>query len=129
MNKPLKICYLILSVFWQLLSKFNFWKADWALGCLSTQIWHFFNISQFRKILSLKSFGNFSGNSWGNSFTKFVILDVKYRFTCGDSDLCLIIEKCQNIMTRIVWKLFFYSLHFQWWFNYLEKVPILAQKC
>ena len=32
-------------------------------------------------------------------------------------------------MTRIVWKLFFYSLYFQWWFNYLERVPILAQKC
>ena len=26
-------------------------------------------------------------------------------------------------------KIFFYSLHFQWWFTFLEKVPILAQKC
>ena len=32
-------------------------------------------------------------------------------------------------MARIVWKLFFHSLHFQWWFTYLGKVPILAQKC
>ena len=26
-------------------------------------------------------------------------------------------------------KIFFYSLHFQWWFRFLENVPILAQKC
>ena len=32
---------------------------------------------------SLKSFGN----SWGYSRSKFVVLDIKYRCTCGDSDL------------------------------------------
>ena len=30
------------------------------------------------------------------------MLDIKYRFTCGDSDLSEIIKKCQNIMTRMV---------------------------
>ena len=30
------------------------------------------------------------------------MLDIIYRFTCGDSDLSEIIEKCQNIMTTIV---------------------------
>ena len=25
-------------------------------------------------------------------------------------------------------KIFFYPLHFQWWFKFLEKVPILAEK-
>ena len=30
------------------------------------------------------------------------MLDIKYRFTCGDSDLSYTIKKCQNIMTRIV---------------------------
>ena len=30
------------------------------------------------------------------------MLDIKYRFTCDDSDLSQIIKKCQNIMTRIV---------------------------
>ena len=35
------------------------------------------------------------------------MLDIKYRFTCGDSDLSEIIKKCQNIMTRIVWKFSF----------------------
>ena len=37
------------------------------------------------------------------------MLDIIYRFTCGDSDLSEIIEKCQNIMTRIVEGL--YSFH------------------
>ena len=30
------------------------------------------------------------------------MLDIKCRFTCGDSDLSEVIKKCQNIMTRIV---------------------------
>ena len=29
------------------------------------------------------------------------MLDIKYRFTCGDSDLSEIIKKYLNIMTRI----------------------------
>ena len=33
-------------------------------------------------MLCLKSFGNW----WANSYTKFVILDVKLRLTCGESD-------------------------------------------
>ena len=37
----------------------------------------------FPKILSLKLFGN----SFGNSCTKFFMLDIKYHFTCGDSDV------------------------------------------
>ena len=37
--------YLILHVLWQLLSKFNYWKENWALGRISTQIWYFFNVS------------------------------------------------------------------------------------
>ena len=44
--------------------------GHWALGYVSTQTWDFPNISLFPKILSLKSFGN----SWGNSCTKFAIL-------------------------------------------------------
>ena len=90
--------YLILHVFWQLLPIFNFWKEEWALGCISIYISHFSNISKFPKILSPKSFSN----SFSNSCTKFVMLDIKYCFTCGDSDLREIIKKCQNIMARIV---------------------------
>ena len=29
------------------------------------------------------------------------MLDIEYRFTCGDSDLSEIMKKCQNIMARI----------------------------
>ena len=35
------------------------------------------------------------------------MLDIKYRFTCGDSDQSEIIKKCQNIMTRIALKFSF----------------------
>ena len=56
------------------------------------------------------------------------MLDIKYRFTCRDSDLSEIIKKCKNIVARIVWKFYVCCLLFQWWFNFLKKVPILAQK-
>ena len=92
-----------MRAFWQPLSTFNFRIKDWAIGCISTHIWHFSNIFSFPKILTLKSFGN----SWGNPCTKFVMLDIKYRFTCGDSDQSEIIKKCQNIMTWIIWKFSF----------------------
>ena len=52
----------------------------------------------FLRSLSLKSFGN----SWGNSYNKFAILDIKFRFTCVESDLYQNIFKFPNIMTRIV---------------------------
>ena len=42
------------------------------------------------------------GNSSGNSYTKFVILDIKFRFTCSKSDLTKILSSLKNIMTRIV---------------------------
>ena len=35
-------------------------------------------------------------------FTKFVILDIKFRVTCGQSDLYQNTVKFQDIMTRIV---------------------------
>ena len=73
-------------------------KADYALGYVSTQIWYFSDISQFPKILSLKSFGNL----FGNSYIKFAILDIKVPFTCGESDLYWNIVKFQNFLTRIV---------------------------
>ena len=49
-------------------------------------------------IVSLKSFGNSSGNSC----TKFVKLDIKCRLTCGDLDLYQIIDKFKNILTEVV---------------------------
>ena len=35
------------------------------------------------------------------------MLDVKYRFTCGDSDISEIIKMCKNILTRINWRFSF----------------------
>ena len=49
-------------------------------------------------ILSLKSLGN----SWGNSYIKFFMIDVKFRFICGELKLYKNIEMFQNIMTSIV---------------------------
>ena len=45
LDKTLTMQYLILHLFWQLLSKFKFWKEDWALHCVSTHISIFSNIS------------------------------------------------------------------------------------
>ena len=81
--------------YWRLISGRK--TRHWAASPPTSDM--FYNISQFPKILSLKSFGN--------SCTKFVMLDIKYRFTCGDSDLSKIVLKCQNVMTRIVWKIYF----------------------
>ena len=64
------------------------------------------------------------GNSWGSSYTKFVTQDIKLCFTCGDLDLVLNIIKFQNIMTKVVQKFLFCSLHMQWWLNSLEEVLI-----
>ena len=90
--------FFLLSTLPLLLSKFNFWKGDWALGYIFTQIWVFRNISLFPKIVSLQSFGNL----WGNSYTKFAILDITLRCTCDELDLYWNILRFQNIMTIIV---------------------------
>ena len=50
---------------------------------VSTQILHFPDVSLFPRILSLKSFGNY----WGNSYTTFAVLDIMFRFTSDKSDL------------------------------------------
>ena len=93
LDRTRKVWYLLLRVFWLLLPKFNFWKGNWAY--VSTQIWDFPNISLFRKILSLKSFGN----SWGNSYTKFAILDIMFRFTLIGSVLNIV--KFQILWPRL----------------------------
>ena len=49
----------------------------WAVGYASTQIWDFSSSSYFSKIPNLKLFDNW----WGNSYTKFAILDIKCSFS------------------------------------------------
>ena len=68
-------------------------------------------------------FPNFQGSNL-MFYTKFVILDIKARFSCGESDLYQNIIKFQNILTRIDWKFLLCSLHSQWRFKFLEKAII-----
>ena len=55
----------------------------------------------------LKSFYS----SWGSSLTKSIVLDVKSRFTCGNSNLHFNTVNCQNIMTRAAASSSWTSLH------------------
>ena len=92
-----KVWYLLLRVFRMLLPKFNFWRGDRTLGYVSTIIWDFPNIFFIPKVLILMLFSN----SWGNSCTKFAILDILFRFTCGWSSLYWNIVKFQIVWTRL----------------------------
>ena len=56
---------------------------NWVLCYVSSQFWYFPEISLFSKILNLRLFGD----SWYNSCTKIFILDIKFCFTCGESNL------------------------------------------
>ena len=40
-----KIWYIDLPIFWLQLSKFYYWKGDYELGTVSTQIWDLSNTS------------------------------------------------------------------------------------
>ena len=63
-------------------------------------------------------------NSRGNLCTCFVMLDIKFVFTCSNLTLCFNIVKFQPIMTRIVWNMFFCTLNFQWSLAFLIKALI-----
>lgn len=52
------------------------------------------NIAESPKIQSL--------NSWSNSCTKLITLDIKALFTCGESRLYKNTVNCQNIVASIV---------------------------
>ena len=46
LNRTRKIWYLLLHTFWLLfLQSLFFWKRDWALGYISTQIWVFLKLA------------------------------------------------------------------------------------
>ena len=124
-----------MRVLWQLLSTFSLSKKDWAEGFFYTNISNFSNISWFPKILSLKSFRN-SRSNWCAGFG---LPDVKYCFTSGVSDLSKVIENCQNIRTRIVWKFSFalyscnddsiFSKTHQFWIKNvsLSRMPLISK--
>ena len=94
LDKIMYLSNLFFYWFW-LLPNLKYWRGDWPLSCVPTQFWDFLNILWFPKILSLKLFGN----SWSNWY-KFIILDIKSRFTCSELNLY-----CNTVnLTRItIW--------------------------
>ena len=65
------------------MTKVLFFEGGLSIRFCINVLRDFPDISSFPKILSFKSFGN----SWGKSYTKFIILEIKSRFTCGESNL------------------------------------------
>ena len=55
------------------------WKRERALGYISRKFEIFLTSPKFRRSFNLKLLGNLQGNS----YTKFVIVDMKLRFNCG----------------------------------------------
>ena len=60
--------------------------------------------------------------------TKFVILDIKYGLTFGDSELYKIIKKWQKYYDEGGQKNLFSSIFFQWWSNFLDKTTNFGLK-
>ena len=92
-NKPretrLDYKALISTIFWLLLSKIYFSEWDECTkDSVSNCVSDFLNLSLL-------------GNSWGNSYTKFVILDIKFHFTCFLSNLNENFVKFQKNITTI----------------------------
>ena len=75
------------TCFWTAITKFIFWRRDWALGSVSTQISDFSSISLFPKILNLFFFS--CGQSppaakmaWG--IILILILMIRNLKSCGN---------------------------------------------
>ena len=84
------------------------WFLGERLDFVSIQFWHFLIVSINPQILIFKLFSN----SWGNSYTKFIVIDIKFRFACSESNLHEDNVNCQNILSPIVGKLSFAFYHF-----------------
>ena len=111
-NFDIYLCILFYLYYQSLISR----RKTEHLPPLKSNIFLIF--ANLLKILSLKLQGNLSCNS----YTKFVILDMKFCFTCRKWDLHEIIIEFQNISTKIVLKFLFCFLHFQLWFKFMKNV-------
>ena len=74
-----KVSFLFFNSFLLILIKFSISVEDWALGYYYIWFRHFSDISSLHKILSLKSFVKW----WGNSYTPCLWVIIAHRFTCG----------------------------------------------
>lgn len=90
----MKLWCLFLCKFWVLLLKISFWSRDCGLASVSTQV------------LRPEVFIQLFGNLWRNSNTKFIILDMEFRFTSGKSNLHGKTVNCEN-MSQVVGSLFY----------------------
>lgn len=88
--------HLLLHKVWPLLPKVIFWRKDWTLACFFTRFWNFVFISWFLQILRYKS----RGHSWGKSYIKFILPDIKFRFTWSRLDLHRTTVNVKNIMPQ-----------------------------
>ena len=101
LGKARKLWYLLFWKFWPLLATISFCRGNWR-ACASTQFQDFLFISSFPHFLRLKSIGN----SLGKSFKKFIILDIKFCFTCGKLNLHRKYSELQkyNWHVRYLWQ-------------------------
>lgn len=78
--KDQKHWLLLLSILLVPVPQVYFCKGDLPPGRLPIQFWDFLNFSLFLKTVSFKSLNNL----WGNTYIKFMILDIKLPFACGE---------------------------------------------
>ena len=96
LDKNEKFWYLFWRIFRGPVPKIYFCGGDWALCCVLMEFWDFANVSLLPTTLSVKSYGEL----FGNSYIRFLILDITFQFTCDKWSFV----KFQVIMQRIVIK-------------------------
>ena len=70
----------VFASFLSVTAKYFFRREDWTLGSVSKQFRDFANISLLPKILSF----SLISYDFNNSYLRFLILDYKFRFICGE---------------------------------------------
>ena len=90
----------ILFCVWTAITKYYIWRDEWILACVSHPIFRLPFYFQISSDLSVRQFYKLCGNS----FTKFIILDIRFRFTCGKLNLNTNTINFQNHLPSIVRK-------------------------
>lgn len=85
------LSYTFVYFFYRSIQKFVF---GGLIGHIATRFLLFLWISWFTKFLGLNSFGT----SLNNSYTEFIILNVKFHFICGKLNSCRNTVNCKNIV-------------------------------